>query len=115
MFKVLDKKVKALCSPAMIYLVISTVAVGLMMIQNINVPKNKYCVGLYECHIEAEGYKIGFFLGKIAYLIFWTWVLNLMCNAGYKDIAWFFVILPIVGMFVIIAALMAMKGGELRK
>ena len=67
----------------MIYLVISVVAVGLMMIQNVNVPKNKYCVGLYECHV-SESYKVGFFLGKIIYLIFWTWVLNLMCDAGCK-------------------------------
>lgn len=91
------------------------VTVGLMMIQNMNVPKNKYCVGLYECHVADEGYKIGFFLGKIVYLVFWTWVLNLMCSSGYKDIAWFFVILPIIGMFVAIAALMYLKGGELIK
>jgi hypothetical protein len=115
MFKALDKKVRALCTPAMIYLVISVVAVGLMMIQNVNAPKDKYCVGSYECQLSEESYKIGFFLGKVVYLIFWTWVLNMMCDAGYKDIAWFFVILPIVGMFVFIAALMTMVGAHLKK
>ena len=59
MFKALDKKVRALCTPAR-FILLFVVAVGLMMIQNVNVPKNKYCVGLYECHVSEESYKLDF-------------------------------------------------------
>ena len=115
MFKALDKKIRSLCTPAFIYFIISAMAVAMMMFQNIHSPKNKYCVGAYECQLSNESYKLGFFLGKIIYLIFWTWVLNLMCNAGYKDVAWFFVLLPIIGMFVAIAIIMMAIGAHLKK
>jgi hypothetical protein len=114
MLKALDNKVRSLCTPAFVYLVISGLAIVIMMLQNVNEPKNKYCVGLYECHLKNSTHKLALFVGKLIYLIFWTWMLNLMCNAGHKDIAWFFVLIPIVMMFVIITLLMTTLGGHLK-
>ena len=28
------------------------------------------------------------------YIIFWTFILNAICKAGYKSISWFLVLLP---------------------
>jgi len=39
---------------------------------------------------------------KVLYILFWTWVLNLMCKGGYKNVAWFLVLLPFVLFFVVL-------------
>ena len=36
------------------------------------------------------------FTVKIVAILFWTWILNMMCNDGHKEIAWFLVLLPFV-------------------
>ena len=114
MLKALDNKVRSLCTPAFVYLVISGLSIIIMMLQNVNGPKNKYCVGLYECHIKDGSHKLALFVGKLIYLIFWTYILNMMCSSGYKDIAWSFVLIPIVIMFVLITFLMVKFNGHLK-
>lgn len=109
MLKDLNRKFKALCTPASVYFVISFVAIVIMIVQNYNSPHNKYCVGSHHCSVDSPSSKVIFFVVKLMYVLFWTWILNLMCNAGYKDVAWFLVLLPIVGMFVIIAALLTIN------
>ena len=42
------------------------------------------------------------FLFKAIYILFWTFVLNAVCKAGYKEVSWFLVLLPIILMFVIL-------------
>jgi len=32
-------------------------------------------------------------------VLFWTWVLNLMCKDGHKEIAWILILLPFISMF----------------
>jgi hypothetical protein len=39
------------------------------------------------------------FVVKIVAVLFWTWILNLMCKDGHKEIAWFLVLLPFVLLF----------------
>jgi hypothetical protein len=43
---------------------------------------------------------------KVVYIMFWTWVLNLMCKDGHTGIAWFLVLLPFVLLFVILGSVM---------
>jgi hypothetical protein len=33
------------------------------------------------------------FIIKIVYVIFWTWVLNLICQQGYTPVSWLLVLL----------------------
>jgi len=42
------------------------------------------------------------FIIKVVYILFWTWILNLMCKDGYTNIAWFLVLLPFVLLFWIV-------------
>lgn len=78
-----------LCSPAMLYLIIS-------IISFLAAASNKM--------------KITSLLLKAIFIMLWTWFLNWLCVNGHKDIAWFLVILPFVimlGMFVIAMEIIA--------
>ena len=98
----MSKHVKQLCTPAYLYLVISVTAFVLMLIQNLEDPQI-YCVGNYKCQVES---KLGVFISKALYIMFWTWLLNVFCKAGYENLSWFIVLLPVILMFVLIGAFM---------
>jgi hypothetical protein len=50
------------------------------------------------------------FLVKIIYVLFWTWILNLICKDGHKEIAWFLVLIPFILLFVIMGLVMINPG-----
>jgi hypothetical protein len=93
-----------LCPPAMFYLVISLFAIILMSIQNYG-GRDVYCLGYYSCDVSSI-YLI--FLLKIVYIIFWTWILNLICGANASWISWGIVLLPFILFFVLIASMFVM-------
>ena len=97
-FKKLHDDFKKLCSPAFFYMLISVFALIVMMIQNMG-NTNKFCLGSYECDVPNT---FMIYALKLLYVLFWTWVLNLMCKGGYKNIAWFFVLLPFILFFVVL-------------
>ena len=90
-----------LCTPSYIYLVISMIALVVMMYQNVgNI--DKYCLGSYTCNVYSTAM---IFVIKAIYILFWTWVLNLICKSGAPGVAWFVLLLPLILMFVLISAL----------
>jgi hypothetical protein len=94
--------IKNLCGPAEFYLFISMVAIAIMWVQNYyNV--NVYCLGNYSCKVSST---LLIFVVKIVYVLFWTWILNLICNAGLPMLSWFLVLIPFVIMFILVGALM---------
>ena len=93
---------KNLCTPASVYLVISTIALFFMAAQNFgNV--NLYCLGTYSCEVSNTTM---IFIIKILYIAFWTWILNLMCRSGASTVAWLLVLFPIILLFLILALMM---------
>jgi hypothetical protein len=100
------KLLKKLCTPAYVYLVISVVSILVLMFQN-GGNTNTYCVGSFECPVANTSL---IFLGEIIYVIFWTFILNLICKSGYKNISWFLVLLPFV-LFFVLLGLMILKQG----
>lgn len=98
MFKIINK----LCSPAYVYLVISLVTITLMFLQNIN-DDSSYCVGNVSCKANN---KMLIFTIKLIYVVFWTWVLQLICNSGWTSISWLLVLLPYFSMFLMIILFM---------
>jgi hypothetical protein len=87
-----------LCTPSYVYLVISLIGLIIMAINNYgNV--NVYCFGSYSCFVSST---FLIFLIKFIYIIFWTWILNLMCKAGATSLSWFFVLLPFILFFIIL-------------
>jgi len=93
---------RKLCTPSYIYLVVSAIALVVMLYQNIgNV--DKYCLGSYSCTVSSTAL---IFIIKAIYILFWTWVLNLICRAGAPGVAWFVLLLPMILMFVLLAMMM---------
>ncbi len=93
------KDFKKLCTPAFLYLFISVLAFVVLAFQNFG-NTDKFCLGYYSC--DFPNTFLVFFFNAI-YILFWTFVLNSLCKAGYKEISWFLVLLPIILLFVIFA------------
>jgi hypothetical protein len=83
---------KNLCTPSYVYLLLSTIALVIMAVQNYgNI--NVYCLGSYSCVVSST---LLIFLIKIIYVLFWTWILNLMCRAGATTFSWLLVLFPFI-------------------
>ena len=95
-----------LCTPAYVYLVISVIALIIMGFQNTG-SNTEYCAGSYSCAVSNTMF---LFCLKMLYVVFWTWILNLMCKSGASIISWILVLLPILVMFLLIA--LYMTGGN---
>ena len=98
--------IKKLCTPASVYLVISTISIVLMIIQNAG-NTNTYCLGNYACVVENTAWV---FAGKAFYVILWTYVLNVICSYGYRNISWFLVLFPFILFFILIGLFMLNQG-----
>ena len=102
---------KKLCTPAFVYLILSIVSILLIAIQNLGNNK-KYCIGLYECSVQNT---IMIFVFKTIYVLFWTFILNSLCRAGFTDMSWFLVLLPFILFFVLIGWFIFTQGAQLKK
>ena len=96
------KKLGDLCTPSLVYFVISIIALFMSILQNLG-NKKKYTLGTYSCKVPST---IMVFVIKVIYILFWTWVLNLICQSGNTDIAWFLVLLPFIFLFVVLGMIM---------
>ncbi len=72
-----------------------------MYIQNRN-NVDVYCLGAYECDVTNV---TAIFIVKFIYILFWTWILNLICNSGWTSIAWLLLLLPVIMFFLLVALL----------
>jgi len=91
-----------LCMPAFIYFVISMIALIFIFFQNLgNV--NLYNVGHFSCRVPNTAV---IFILKLIYVLFWTYILNLICKDGHKGLSWLLLLLPFLFLFVIIGLVM---------
>ena len=100
------KFIKKLCTPAYVYLVISAISIIVLIFQNSG-NTDTYCMGSYTCPVKNTS--LVFFL-EFLYVAFWTFVLDSICKAGYKNFSWFLVLLPFLLFFVLIGAMMVTQG-----
>lgn len=91
--KVYDK----LCNPAKFYFIIATVSYILILLQNIGTP-NRFVLGSYSCRHSSPGLLL---ILQAVYIVFWTWVLNLICKVN-TSISWIIVLFPFILLFVIL-------------
>ena len=96
------KTLKELCTPAMIYFVISMISLVMVLLQNLG-NNQSYHVGSFSCRVPNTTLV---FTVKLIYILFWTWVLNLICKDGHTSISWLLVLLPWILLFVIMGLLM---------
>lgn len=96
------RTLKELCRPASLYFIISMIALVIVMLQNIG-NSNSYNVGNFSCRVPNT---FLVFVVKFIYIVFWTYILNLICKDGHVGISWLLVLLPWILLFVIIGLLM---------
>ena len=95
-------KLNNLCSPAMIYFVISLIGMLMIGIQNLNDSDDVLCVGDFKCNVVNKS--LVFILNAV-YILFWTFLLDLMCKAGYSNISWFIILIPILLSFLFLGVI----------
>jgi len=88
---------KKLCTPSLIYFMISALGMFIVGVQNLNGSKNTLCLGAYKCGVTNKAF---IFSLNMLYILFWTFVLDLFCKTGYSKLSWFIVVIPILLSFV---------------
>ncbi len=84
-----------LCTPSLIYLILAVVSVVSMLING----------------------RFGLLLiFQVLFMALWTWILDLICKAGYEVLSWILVILPIIIMiFIVLFAAGVVAGTQIAK
>ena len=90
------RSLKELCKPALLYFIISMLSMIVLLFQNLG-NNGLYHVGCFSCNVPSTTMV---FIVQLVYILFWTWILNLMCKDGHSGISWFLVLLPLILFFV---------------
>ena len=93
---------KELCTPAALYFVISILGLVIVLLQNLG-NSNSYNVGNFSCRVPNT---FLVFLIKFIYIVFWTYILNLICKDGHVGLSWLLVLLPFILLFVLMGLIM---------
>jgi hypothetical protein len=91
-------KVQSLCTPALIFFIISVLSLFLMIFDNVE-NTTAYCLGNIKCNVPNTAMV---FIVEIVILIVWTWLLNLICSRGHPNIAWFILLFPYILLFTVV-------------
>jgi hypothetical protein len=103
-------KIKGLCRPASFYFYLSLVGIILSIIQNMrNFDNSRYKCGSFSVVVPSVMLIFAF---KILYVVFWTYIINLLCKDNNMRLAWLIVLFPIILFFVILGMLMLTGGSE---
>ena len=92
------KSVKELCTPAFIYFTLSMIGIFISVIQNFG-NRRVYSMGLMHARVPNTTVV---FIVKFVYILFWTYVLNLICRDGHKEISWFLILVPFILLFMVV-------------
>jgi len=96
------KSLKELCNPALFYFVISIVGLLIVAFQNMG-NNRELMIGSSMLNLENSPV---IFIVKLLYILFWTWILNLICKDGHSGISWLLVFLPVILIMLLVLALM---------
>lgn len=69
----LSKELSKLCTPALIYFVLSVIGIGIALFNR---------------------FRFVTILVKVLFVLLWTWVLNFLCKKGFTVLSWILVVLP---------------------
>lgn len=96
------RSLKELCKPALLYFIISMLSMIVLLFQNLG-NNGSYHFGCFSCNVPSTTV---IFIVQLVYILFWTWILNLMCKDGHSGISWFLVLLPLILFFVMMGMLL---------
>ena len=87
-----------LCTPAMLYFTISILSLIVVLFQNLGHTKS-FHIGSFSARVPNTALV---FIIKLMYILFWTWILDLICKDKHTNVAWLLVLLPYVVLALII-------------
>jgi hypothetical protein len=91
------RNLRQLCRPSFIYFLLSTFALILVALQNISTDPHTLVIGSMSMYVPSV---FMIFVIKFIYILFWTWILNLICKDGHSEISWLIMLFPIILTFV---------------
>lgn len=95
-----------MCTPATIYFVISLIGLVMVGLNNLD-NSDRLCIGDYNCYV---GNNTVIFILNAIYILFWTFILDIMCKSGYSSLSWFILLLPFIILFIVFISLMSKEG-----
>lgn len=90
-------RIRSLCTPALIFFVISVISLMLMILDNIE-NTHSYCFGNVSCNVANTSM---IFMIKIVFVVAWTWFLDILCCRGYENLSWFILLLPYIFLLIV--------------
>lgn len=89
-------RLNQLCTPALLYFFISIFGLIIVAVQNLR--SNMQTLRLGDLNIPVPNLLL-IFIVKLITILFWTWVLNLICRDGHNLISWILVLFPFIVIF----------------
>lgn len=82
---------KQWCTPATVYFVFSMLVLIVVSVQNITGSPTTLHIGSVKTIVPNV---LLVLILKFIYILFWTWILNLICKDGYPSISWLIILIP---------------------
>lgn len=91
-----------LCPAAKFHLIISSIAIVVMSLTvfGTNMP---HCFRSNTCNSPFSQYMFVVYSVKILYIVFWTWLLNIICRKVSPSIAWLIALFPFILFFIFLS------------
>jgi hypothetical protein len=102
----LPKSLKELCTPAFLYFAVSMISLIIMVLGNLG-NTSKFNLGFFSVYVPNVTFV---FIVQFIYILFWTWILNLICRDNRKGFAWFLVLIPFILSFLLLALVSSKEG-----
>jgi hypothetical protein len=81
------------CTPASLYFAISMISLIIVAAQNLTGSNTVMRIGSVQTNVPNV---LFIMVLKFLFIIFWTWVLNLICKDGYSTVSWIIVLVPLL-------------------
>jgi len=94
---------KKMCSPALIYFIISALSLTYIGFQNLNGDDQSLCVGPYKCGVASKTIVLAL---HFFWVMVWTFILDLVCKSGHEKLSWFIVLIPFILFFALLGLIM---------
>jgi len=95
-------QLKDLCTPAAVYFMLSMLGLIVVILHNLG-NTDILNFGTFKTKVPNTA---AILISKFIYILFWTYILNLICKNGHSEISWFIILIPLILFFVLIGLLM---------
>jgi len=98
-----------LCTPAKLYITLAIIyMIGAYFSMSefsnfMKVNQSKMHPYLNSLNFSVNQSKGAFTFASVLFTLFWTWILNQLCSAGYTKVSWFLVLFPYLFLFIGVA------------